>query len=135
MIESELYCASSHPASKLTSIIDDNKLTQFTHIAISDSARQLVSRSIDFIGLKQFLYVANMEQKYQALINAMGITHLPHYIASPALKKGLIKKIPTTHSNKQHINLAWQKNNTGKANLWLRKKIIEEAIFSASLNG
>lgn len=135
MIESGLYCASSHPASKLSNSIDDSKLTQFTHIAISDSARQLVSRSIGFIGLKQFLYVANMEQKYQALINAMGITHLPHYIANPALKKGLIKKISTTHGNKQHLNLAWQKSNTGKANLWLRKKIIEEAVFSASLNG
>ncbi len=134
MIETNLYCASTHPASKLISPIDDNALTQFTHIAISDSARQLAPRSIGLIGLKQFLYVANMEQKYQAIINDMGISHLPYHIAKPALEKGLIKKIPTKRNNKQHLNIAWQKNNTGKANVWLRERVIGEKVFGDDLN-
>ncbi len=128
-IEIDLYCAVTHPASQLTYPIDDQKLTQFTHIAISDSARRLPPRNVGLMGLKQFLYVANMEQKYQAVIHAMGISHLPHHIAKPALKKGLIKKIHTERHNKQSLNIVWQKNNSGKANVWLREKIISEEIF------
>jgi DNA-binding transcriptional LysR family regulator len=135
-LQTHLYCATSHPASELINaenvdqVIDERALAQFIHIAISDSARKLLPRDTGLIGLKQFLYVANMEQKYNALINAMGITHLPEHIATPALKKSLIIKIPTNRSIQQNLNIAWPKNNTGKACKWLREKIHAENLFA-----
>lgn len=136
-IQAHLYCAANHPASALINtdnsvteaVIDEKALAQFTHIIISDSARQLPPRNVGLIGLKQFLYVPNMEQKYQALVHSMGITHLPKHIAIPALKKGLIKKIPTQYTNQQTLNIAWPKKNIGNANQWLREKIQAHNIF------
>ena len=135
-LQTHLYCAASHPASALINIdisgqvIDSQALVQFVHIAISDSARQLQARSIGLMGLKQFLYVANMEQKYQALINGVGITHLPDYIAADALENGLIRKIPTSSPHHHTLNIAWPKNNSGKAGQWLREKIECEHLFA-----
>jgi hypothetical protein len=66
-LKTHLYFAPSHPASALINIesaaqiINSRVLSQFGHLASSDSARQLKARDIGLIGLKKFLYVANVE--------------------------------------------------------------------------
>lgn len=130
----ELYCSSLHPASQLPQPIDSAQLKSFTHIVVGDSARYLPQRNVGLLGLKQVLSVPNMVQKYEALINNIGLSHLPEHLARPAIKEGLLTQLTTESAPlPQNLFMVWPKNGSGKANFWLRQKIFDLNVFNIAL--
>ncbi len=105
-------------------------LKQFTHIVVSDSARHLPTRNVSLLGIKQVLAVSTLSQKMNALENAMGISHLPEYLASQAIAAGKLTNLKTsTNTVPIPLFMYWRKGNTGKANQWLRQHIIARNVL------
>jgi DNA-binding transcriptional LysR family regulator len=130
-----IYCGSQHPAASLPSPINTQRLKDFTHIVVGDSARNLPHRNVGLLGLNQVLSVPNMEQKYQALIHGLGISHLPENLAKPAVDKGLLKVLVVDATPfPQTLFMSWHKNHTGQASQWLRETIIDRKIFGKILS-
>lgn len=128
----QLLCSPSHSASQLETPMSHDALKDFTHIVISDSARHLPQRTVGLLGIHQTLAVSNLQQKLSAMINGLGVSHLPTYFAAPYIKKGLLVPIATqapTSSNPAFM--CWKKQGTGKANEWLRTQIIQQDVLAA----
>lgn len=129
-----LYCSPTHPAHQLDSPISHEALASFTHIMISDSARHLAHRHVEQLGLQQTLTVSNLQQKISALENGIGISHLPRYVAEPLVQQGKLIRLHTGKpSAPAPFFMCWKKEDTGKANAWLRQKIVEEKILDHCL--
>ncbi len=129
-----IYCGVGHPAAELPEPISHQQMEKFTHIVVSDSARDLPQRNVGLLGLKQVLSVTNMRQKHDALLNNMGISHLPDHLAIPSVEEGDLKRLKVNFSPfPQTLFMAWSKEETGMANQWLRKQIIEKGIFQEAL--
>ena len=124
-IQARLCCSPHHPASQLTKPITYEQVNKFTHIVISDSARQLTRRNVGLMGIQQTLAVSNLQQKLSALIHGMGISHLPTHLANAMVQsKALIILDTEEQQTPQPFYMSWSKKNSGKANQWLREKII-----------
>lgn len=129
-----LCCGNQHPAAQLSQPISHKQLENFTHIVINDSAQNLPARNVGLLGLKQVLSVANMIQKYQALIHNMGISHLPAFLAKKALEQGRLIQLMTKEENHpQTLFMAWPKEGTGEMNKRLRETIVELNLFERLL--
>jgi len=134
-ITMSIVCSSQHPAALLNSPINRESLKSFTHIVISDSARNLPHRNVGLLGLNQVLSVANMNKKFEALINGAGISHLPNYLAEPAIAKGLLTPIVIdTTPFPQTLFIAWPKSHQGQACQWLRDTLLKERVFTDLLH-
>ncbi|MFT5116510.1 MAG: DNA-binding transcriptional LysR family regulator [Kiritimatiellia bacterium] len=130
-ISMTLCCSPSHPASQIIAPVQHQQLVHYRHIVISDSARSLPHRNVGMMGLEQVLAVSHLQQKVSALINGLGISHLPQYVAAPLIEQGRLVAIKTTSSRTAApFFMVWKKHNTGKANQWLRESIIERGVLS-----
>lgn len=126
-----LYCGKDHPAAKLQSPIDAASLDGLTHIVINDSARQIATRNVGLLGLKQVLTVPSMQHKISALIANMGISHLPYYMAEPYIASGQLKALALTQQQgATQFFMVWPKKAAGKANACLRAMIRERGVYS-----
>ncbi len=129
-MQMDIYCGTEHPAAQLAEPISHQQLEKFTHVVVSDSARDLPPRNVGMLGLKQVLSVDSMQQKHNALLNNIGISHLPDYLAHPSIEQGRLKPLKVDLSPfPQTLFMAWSKEETGMANQWLRQKIQEKNIF------
>lgn len=125
-----LYCSPEHPAADLAQPIKHEQLQGFTHIIVSDSARHLPARNVDMLDLKQVLAVDTLTLKYEALINGIGISHLPPHLGQQGLEKNRLTELTlATEHFPQPLFMAWPKQGTGKLNQWLREQLVKEDIF------
>ena len=130
-----LYCSPTHPAAQSASPLRHGQLKDCTHIIISDSARNLPQRNVGALGIQQTLTVSNLQQKLSALINGLGISHLPDYLATPLVKEGKLTQLDTGSSATPNpFFMCWKKNNNGKANEWLREHIVKEQVLTHILS-
>ncbi|MGH1439350.1 MAG: LysR substrate-binding domain-containing protein [Cellvibrionaceae bacterium] len=133
-ISTSIVCSNKHPAASLNSPISRESLKSFTHIVVADSAINLPQRNVGLLGLNQVLSVANMDKKYEALIHGAGISHLPDYLAKPAIDEGLLTPLVIdTTSFPQTLFMAWPKHHQGQACQWLRTALLKEKIFTELL--
>jgi DNA-binding transcriptional LysR family regulator len=130
-----LCCSPSHPAAHLTTPIRHEQLVDFTHIMVSDSARHLPQRSVGSLGIQQHLTVATLGQKLSALIHGLGISHLPDYLLQAMVESGQLIRLSSLSSRTPTpFFMCWKKENTGKANEWLRSQIIEKQVLAHLLD-
>ena len=133
-LQSQLCCSPQHPACELDSPIEHDQLKPYTHIVISDSARHLAPRDVGLLGIQQTLAVSNLPQKISALVNGMGISHLPLPIFQDLQHQGKLAPLLTHHSiSPQPFYMCWRKEQKGKANQWLIEQVIEQGILSDML--
>lgn len=125
----QLCCSIKHPASQLNQPINHEALKDFTHIVISDSARHLPQRTLGQLGIEQVLAVSNIQQKVSALVNNLGISHLPDYVAAPLIEQKQLVSLGAL-GNPTPFFMCWKKHNTGKANQWMREHIISEQVLA-----
>lgn len=125
-----LCCSPKHPASQLPLPINPEKLKHFTHIVISDSARHIAQRSVGMLGIQQTLAVSNLQQKLSAILHSIGVSHLPSYLAEPLIQEDQLIHLQTEYKTTSSPSyMFWKKDNTGKANAWLRQAIIDNNIL------
>lgn len=133
-ITTKLYCGLQHPAAQLSPPIKTEQLASFCHIVVNDSANTLPQRTVGLLGLKQTLQVPTIPHKYQALINHIGISHLPTYLGDQGVKQNLLKELPLQdQQSPQNLFMIWRKNESGRANTWLRENIIKQEIYKEIL--
>lgn len=128
-----LCCSPNHPASQLSQPINHDLLKDFTHIVISDSSRSLSAgiapRTVGQLGIQRVLAVTNMQQKVSALVNGIGISHLPRYMAEPLISQGKLCSL-ADFAPPTPFFMYWRKQSSGKANAWLRQNIIEKQVLT-----
>lgn len=134
-MNTQLCCSPNHPAATLPAPVEPEQLKDFTHIVISDSARHLPTRSVSLLGIQQILAVSTLSQKVDALESAVGISHLPEYLAQKSITSGKLVAIETKAASKSTLMgmpffMYWRKGESGKANEWLREKIIEREVLN-----
>lgn len=126
-----LCCSPNHPAAQLKQPVQREHLKSYTHIVISDSARLLPQRNVGLLGIGQTLSVSNLSQKRSALLNGVGISHLPRYLAEPMIAQGQLCDLgaQTPHSLNPFY-MCWKPAQAGKANAWLREAIVERQVLA-----
>ncbi len=130
-----LCCSPKHPAAQLNAPIDHEQLSQYTHIVISDSARLLPHRNVGMMGIQRTLAVSDLTQKTSALLNGIGISHLPEYVAMPFIQQQHLVALNTSSPpSPAPFFMAWKKQGAGKANQWLREAIIQRQILRDLIN-
>lgn len=126
-----LCCSPDHPAAQLTQPINRERLSDFTHIFINDSATYLPQRDVGLLGIKQTLSVSNLQQKVSALCHGAGISHLPRYLAEPMCEAGQLTHLDTeAEAPFTTCYMSWKPSQAGKANDWLRQEIIEKRALA-----
>ncbi|EGG94989.1 transcriptional regulator, LysR family [gamma proteobacterium IMCC1989] len=131
----QLCCNPDHPAAQLAQPINREQLKDFTHILVNDSASYLPQRNVGLLGIRQTLSVSNLQQKVSALCHGVGISHLPSYLADPMFETGQLVHLDTGAEHSFNpFYMSWKPSQSGKANDWLRKKIIEEQVLAHLLS-
>ena len=130
-----LCCSPYHPAAQLAQPINREQLKDFTHIFVNDSASYLPQRNVGLLGIRQTLSVSNLQQKVSALCHGVGISHLPSYLADPMFETGQLVNLDTEAEHSFNpFYMSWKPSQSGKANDWLREKIIEEQVLAHLLS-
>ena len=130
-----LCCSPDHPAAQLAQPINREQLKDFTHIFVNDSASYLPQRNVGLLGIRQTLSVSNLQQKVSALDHGVGISHLPSYLADPMFETGQLVHLDTEAEHSFNpFYMSWKPSQSGRANDWLREKIIAEQVLAHLLS-
>lgn len=113
--------AVDHPVHKRTSEFDDQTRLKYRVIAISDTAREQPTMSINVLDKQPRLTVTNFASKLDALVAGLGIGTLPEPVARKLIAQGQLQQIDGAVSRPIDIVLAWRRNQLGKAKSWLIK--------------
>ncbi|MGL6313077.1 LysR family transcriptional regulator [Vibrio sp. WXL103] len=113
--------AVDHPVHKRTSEFDDQTRLKYRVIAISDTAREQPTMSINVLDKQPRLTVTNFASKLDALVAGLGIGTLPEPVANKLIAQGKLQQIDGAVSRPIDIVLAWRRNQLGKAKSWLIK--------------
>ena len=111
--------AASHP---LASLANDphtiaEQLPHYRRIVTHDTAKHNVMRAEGLTTGKQVLYVQTMEQKIQAQLAGLGVSHLPCKFIQMYLESGALVKLTTEARTAKYLEyyIAWKISNKGKA--------------------
>ena len=114
-----LVAAADHPAAELSKDPDSltQRLSYFRRVVTHDTAQRQVVRTEGLRLGRQVIYVQTIDQKLQAILSGIGVSHLPAHIAQPLIEEGrlvhLQGKEPTTENGRR--NIAWKISNKGRA--------------------
>ena len=88
-------------------------------VAISDTSRKLMPRTIALAANQEVLTVPTLETKLAAQIRGLGVGTVPECIAAGPLSRGqLVRKEVSGMRSVTHFYLAWRDDETGKALRW-----------------
>ncbi|WP_394244286.1 LysR family transcriptional regulator [Vibrio astriarenae] len=110
---------------------DFNEETRQKHrvIAISDTAREQPTMSINVLDKQSRLTVTNFAGKVEALKAGLGIGTLPEHIAIQLVEDGVLSYIDGAASQPLDIVMAWKRNQMGKAKSWVIKYLTKHWLL------
>ncbi|MGR5117655.1 LysR family transcriptional regulator [Vibrio astriarenae] len=113
--------APNHSIHKRTTEFNEETRLKHRVIAISDTARDQPTMSINVLDKQSRLTVTNFAGKVEALNAGLGIGTLPEHIARDLVAQGKLKMIDGAASQPLDIVMAWRRNQLGKAKSWVIK--------------
>jgi len=105
-------------AKKETALTND-ELRKYPSLCIHDTARIFTPRFTWRLDHQNVIYVPNFYHVVDALVAGIGITYIPHFLATPYVERGelVIKKLKHPKPQSMHY-LAWNPSVSGNALCW-----------------
>lgn len=111
--------APTHPLAIVDKPLDKADMRAHRAIAVADSARKLLPRTVGLLFGQDTLTVPDMRTKLALQISGLGFGFLPEPLARGALRDGLlVEKQVTEPRSAEAIHLAWRSGEEGAALDW-----------------
>ena len=105
--------------------ISDQAIKKYSSIVVADSSRNLPTRSVGLLNGQSRITVPTVQKKIEAHLLGMGVGFLPVHRIKKELKSGELVSLQLENyeSRSNALNMAWRKDNHGKALAWFIEKI------------
>lgn len=135
-IEFIFAVARDHPLNQLEQPITHTQIKQYPSIVVADSSRVLPARSLRIFEGQQRITVASVEKKIAMQMLGLGVGYLPIHRIEQELQTGQLvaMEVLPSQSRINSINIAWKKNNKGKALHWFIERLekMDKSAFISS---
>lgn len=126
--------APSHPLARAAEPLGRSQLAEHRAIAVADSARRLLPRTVGLLFGQDALSVPDMRSKYLLQVAGLGFGFLPEPYARAALARGaLLRKQVEEPKPDEVFQLAWRSGEEGAALAWWRARMRQPGVFDAWL--
>ncbi len=126
--------ASTHPLAG-AGMLGATELAEHRAIAVADSARRLLPRTVGLLSGRDVLTVPDMQAKLQLQLAGAGYGFLPEAYARGALQDGRLCEVQVeTHKPDETFSLAWRPGEEGEALGWWRRALRSEGLFDGWLH-
>jgi DNA-binding transcriptional LysR family regulator len=115
--------APDHPLAKTKEPLGKADLRAHRAVAVADSARRLLPRTVGLLFGQDTLTVPDIFIKYAFQLAGFGFGYLPEIYARPAIKAGrLVRKRVEESRPDENLYLAWRSDDEGAAlNWWIER--------------
>ncbi|CTP90766.1 transcriptional regulator [Xanthomonas translucens pv. poae] len=126
--------APTHPLAQAAEPVGRSQLAEHRAIAVADSARRLLPRTVGLLFGQDALTVPDMRSKYLLHLAGLGFGFLPEPCARAALARGaLLRKQVEEPKPDEVFQLAWRSGEEGAALAWWRTRMRQPGVFEAWL--
>jgi len=116
--------APGHPLAAVDGVLRRDQLAAHCAIAVSDSARRLLPRTVGLLMGQETLGVPDMASKLQLQRQGVGFGFLPAPCAQAAVARGeLVIREVEEHKPEETFWLAWRTGEEGAALRWWRERL------------
>ncbi|MBN6152185.1 LysR family transcriptional regulator [Xanthomonas sp. AmX2] len=124
--------APAHPLAQAAEPLGRAQLAEHRAIAVADSARRLLPRTVGLLFGQDTLTVPDMPNKYRLQLAGLGFGFLPEPYARAALADGrLVQKAVEEPKADEVFQLAWRSGEEGAALAWWRARMRRPGVFDA----
>jgi DNA-binding transcriptional LysR family regulator len=126
--------APTHPLAQAAEPLGRSQLAEHRAVAVADSARRLLPRTVGLLFGQDTLTVPDMPSKYRLQLAGLGFGFLPEPYARAALARGaLVRKQVEEPKPDEVFQLAWRSGEEGAALAWWRTRMGKPGVFEAWL--
>ncbi|MBN5152385.1 LysR family transcriptional regulator, partial [Stenotrophomonas maltophilia] len=123
--------APEHPLAAVPGVLGREQLAEHCAIAVSDSARRLLPRTVGLLMGQEMLTVPDMASKLKLQCEGVGFGFLPEPCARAAVARGqLVIREVEEHKPEETFWLAWRTGEEGAALRWWRERLRRPALLS-----
>lgn len=123
--------APTHPLATIDRTLMKGDLRGHRAIAVADSARKLLPRTVGLVFGQDTLTVPDMATKLAMQLSGLGFGFLPEPIARAALRAGhLIEKAVDEPRADEALHVAWRSGEDGAALAWWLARMRQPATFA-----
>ena len=116
--------APSHPLAGVDHALGKADLQPYRAVAVADSARRLIPRTVGLLFGQDALTVPDIDSKLRFQLAGLGFGFLPEGLARPAIDAGqLIEKQVEEPRAPETIRIAWRSDESGAALDWWRSRL------------
>ncbi|MCL1498941.1 LysR family transcriptional regulator [Xanthomonas nasturtii] len=127
--------ASTHPLASAGGVLGAAELAEHRAIAVADSARRLLPRTVGLLSGRDVLTVPDMRSKLLLQLAGAGYGFLPEPYARGALQDGRLREVQVeTRKPDETFYLAWRPGEEGEALGWWRRALRGEGLFDRWLD-
>ncbi|MEA9565059.1 MULTISPECIES: LysR substrate-binding domain-containing protein [Xanthomonas] len=121
--------AATHPLAG-AQLLGATELADHRAIAVADSARRLLPRTVGLLSGRDVLTVPDMHTKLLLQLAGAGYGFLPEPYAQGALLEGRLRQVPVeAHKADETFSLAWRPGEEGEALGWWRRALRADGLF------
>jgi len=126
--------APTHTLAQAAEPLGRSQLAEHRAVAVADSARRLLPRTVGLLFGQDTLTVPDMPSKYRLQLAGLGFGFLPEPYARAALARGaLVCKQVEEPKPDEVFQLAWRSGEEGAALAWWRARMRQPGVFEAWL--
>ncbi|SMC26325.1 DNA-binding transcriptional regulator, LysR family [Andreprevotia lacus DSM 23236] len=128
--------APHHPLASQPEPLPASLIREHRVVAIADSARTLLPRTVGILAGQPTLTVPDAAAKLSAQIAGLGCGYLLRSAAAPYLADGrLVEKVIQEARPEPRMHAAWRTSGTGKALRWWLDRLVQDETINAWLAG
>ena len=121
--------APSHPLAAVDRPLGKADLQPHRAVAVADSARRLVPRTVGLLFGQDALTVPDIASKFRFQLAGLGFGFLPESLARPAIKAGLlVEKSVDEPRAPETFHVAWRSDESGAALDWWRERLRRDDV-------
>ena len=122
--------APEHPLASWEGAIPNSELLRHRVIVVADTSQELDARTVGLLEGQDVLHVPDLRAKVAAQVAALGIGHLPRWVAEADIAAGrLLEKALTTSRPMLPLHIAWRTRDSGKAQSWFIEELARKAVI------
>jgi DNA-binding transcriptional LysR family regulator len=117
--------AKDHPLCNEQQPLSTKMIKQYPAVVVADSSRELTARSAGLLDGQARITVSSIDKKIEAQLLGLGVGYLPVTRIQQALQRGQLMQLAVKNPDNRELNMnmAWRKDNPGKALAWFVEKI------------
>ncbi|MCR6661675.1 MAG: LysR substrate-binding domain-containing protein [Luteimonas sp.] len=126
--------APSHPLATVDHPLGKTDLQPHRAVAVADSARRLIPRTVGLLFGQDALTVPDIDSKFRFQLAGLGFGFLPEVLARPAINAGsLVEKQVEEPRAPETIRIAWRSDESGAALDWWRERLRRADVIETLL--